>query len=275
MPPAPPPETERKAPSSWKKEAQDLYLKADRGEALTPQEVKILTAEAERREGDFHKGITEFQSHSKRAKEYDQAIAPFQQHLQNLGVDAPTAITALMRADYTLRNSDPQTKAAYFGKLAQEYGIDLASVVSPEPQDPQTSYLMQQINSLQQQQQMWQNSIRQQEQMKASQEISGFANADKPHFDAVRNEMADLLESGKAQNLQEAYDMATWMKPDIRQTLIEQQRQDAQRKAAEALHAQKAKSASVSVKGSSPTNAGAQSPTGTLREILAAQFADN
>src|SRR5574343_1881983 len=104
----------RRAPSSWKPAAQEAFLKADRGEALTPEEIRLLTAEAERRENDFHKGVSEFKSHSERAKAYDQAIAPYQQHLQALGVNAPKAISALMRADVILRTSDPATKQQYF-----------------------------------------------------------------------------------------------------------------------------------------------------------------
>ncbi len=260
----------RKAPSSWKPAAQEAFLKADRGEQLTAEEIKLLTQEAERRESDFHKGLSEFQGHSRRAKAYDDAIAPYQQHLQQLGVDAPTAITALMKADYTLRRSDPATKAAYFQQLAREYGIDLNQ---PAPQvDPQTQYLMQELNNLRQNQQMWQNQQQQQEQMRAQQELQSFGVAEKPHFEAVRNDMADLLESGKAKDLNEAYDMAVWMRPDIRQSLIDQQRADAQRKALEQAQAQKAKAAAVSVKGSSPSSVSATPFKGSLRDVLAAQF---
>lgn len=269
IPPAPEPPP-RRAPSSWKPAAQEAFLKADRGEPLTPEEIRLLTAEAERRENDFHKGLSEFQGHSKRAKAYDDAIAPYQQHLQRLGVDAPTAINALMRADYTLRNGDPASRTAYFHQLAREYGIDLSQ---PAPQvDTQTQYLMQQLNELRQSQQMWQTQLQQQEQMRANQELASFASADKPHFDAVRNDMADLLETGKAKDLNEAYDMAVWMRPDIRQSLIDQQRAEAQRKAIETAQAQRAKAAAVSVKGSSPSSVGVQPTKGSLREILAAQF---
>lgn len=261
--------------SSWKPDAQQALLKAERGEALTPDELKLLRVEAERRESDFHKGVSEFKTHSERAKAYDQAIAPYQQHLQRLGVDAPTAINALMRADVTLRTSDPATKAQYFAQLAREYGIDLAQVQNPQPVDPQTQFLTQQLNELRQQQQLWQNQVQQQEQMRVQQELQSFATADKKHFDAVRNDMADLLETGKAKNLQEAYDMAVWMRPDVRQTLIEQQLADAQRKALEQAQAQRAKTAAVGVKGSSPIGAGSQPVTGSLRDVIAAQFADN
>lgn len=265
----------RKAPSSWKPAAQEAFLKADRGEALTADEIKLLTQEAERRESDFHKGVSEFKTHSERAKAYDAVIAPYQQHLQRLGVDAPTAINALMRADVTLRTSDPATKARYFSQLAREYGIDLGQVQAPQPQDAQTQYLMQQLNELRQSQQLWQNQFQQQEQARAQQELQAFSTADKPHFDAVRNDMADLLETGKAKDLQEAYEMAVWMRPDVRQTLIEQQLADAQRKALEKVQTQRAKTAAVGVKGSSPVGAGGQPVNGSLRDILAAQFADN
>lgn len=274
-PPTPEPAPVRKAPSSWKPAAQEAFLKADRGEQLSAEEIRLLTQEAERREGDFLKGVGEFKSHADRARAYDAAIEPFKGHLQSLGVDAPTAITALMRADYTLRTADPATKAQYFAQLAQQYGIDLGQVQQPPQVDPQTQYLMSQLNQLRQQQEMWQNQIVQQEQMKAQQELQSFATADKPHFDAVRNDMADLLETGKAKSMQEAYDMAVWMRPDIRQSLLDQQRADAQRKAMEQAQAQRAKAAAVSVKGSSPASGGGQPLKGSLRDMIAAQFESN
>jgi hypothetical protein len=266
----------RKAPSSWKPAAQEAFLKADRGEALTPEEIKLLTAEAERRESDFHKGVSEFKSHSERAKAYDAAIAPYQTHLQRLGVDAPTAISALMRADTILRTSDPVTKAQYFSQLAREYGIDLNNVQEPPQLDPQTNYLMSELQQLRNQQQMWQNQIQQQEHARANSELTKFATADKAHFDAVRGDMADLLETGKAKTLEEAYDMAVWMRQDIRQSLLDQQRAEAQKKALEQAQAQKARTAAVSVKGSSPVSGGVQPGTkGSLRDIIAAQFDSN
>jgi hypothetical protein len=264
---------ERRAPSSWKPDAQAAFLKADRGEQLTPEEVRILTAEAERRESDFHKGVEGFKSHAQKARQFEQAIAPYQQTLNQLGVDAPTAISKLLQADHTLRYSDPVQKAQYFQNLAREYGIDLGQVQNIPQQDPQTQYLMQQLNELRQTQQMWQNSIQEQERSKANHELESFATSDKAHFEAVRNDMADLLETGKAQSLEQAYEMAIWMRPDVRQTLIEQQRIEAQKKYEEQQRATRAKTASVSVKGSSPSSGGSQPPSGDLRALLESQFA--
>lgn len=267
-----PEQPEIKAPSSWKTEAKQAYIKAERGEALTPQEIKILTAEANRRESDFLKGIEEFKGHAHRARAFEQAIAPYAQNIQQLGLDAPQAIQRLLHADHTLRHSDPATKAQYLQSLAQEYGVDLNLAQQPQNIDPQMQYLMNQLNELRQTQQVWQNSLQQQEQTKANHELAQFATADREHFDAVRNDMADLLEAGKAQSLQDAYEMAIWMRPDIRQTLIERQQTEARRQQEEQARNQRARAASVSVRGSSPTSSSSQTVAGSLREILEAQF---
>lgn len=269
---APPePIVERKAPSSWKPDAQQAWLKADRGEALTPAEVKMLALEAERREGDFHKGVAEFKTHSERARAYDAAIAPYRETIKTLGVDEVTAIGALLKADHTLRHADPATKQAYFAQLAQQYGINLGE---PAPQvDPNTQYLMQQLHELRQTQQLWQNQQQQQERARAEQELAAFASG-KPHLDAVREEMARLLETGIAANLQEAYERAVWSRPDVRQSLIEQERAEAQRKAVEQANATRAKTAAVSVKGSSPASV-VPAQGGSLRSTIEAAFAND
>lgn len=269
-----PVEPEIKPPSSWKPEAKEAYIKAERGEQLTPQEIKLLTAEANRRESDFHRGVESFKSHAQRAREYEDALKPYQQTIQSLGLDGPAAAARMLQVEHTLRHADPMTKAAMLQKIAQDYGIDMGMAQQVPQQDPQTQYLMQQLNELRQTQQMWQNTIQQQEREKANYELTNFSSTgEKTHFEAVRNDMADLLETGKAQSLEQAYEMAIWMRPDVRQTLIEQQRIEAQKKYEEQQRATRAKTASVSVKGSSPSSSGSQPVSGSLRDILQAQFA--
>lgn len=259
----------RKAPSSWKPEAQTAWLKADRGEVLTPEETRLLALEAEKREGDFHKGIGEFKTFAEQGKAFEQVTKPYQQTFQSLGVDAPTAVSYLLKADHILRTSDPATKTQYLHQLAQQYGVDLGQ---PQSVDPQIQYLMNELNQVRQSQMTWQSQLQQQEQARANAQIQEFA-AGKPHFEAVRDDMATLLHSGKATDMNQAYDMAVWMRPEIRQTLIEQQRAEAQRKAIEESTNAKAKAASVSVKGSSPASGGIQPAKGSLREQLESAFA--
>ena len=269
-----PVEPEIKPPSSWKPEAKEAYIKAERGEPLTAQEIKLLTAEANRRENDYHKGLEGYKSHAQRAREFEQALQPYQQTIQQMGLDGPTAAARMLQVEHTLRYADPATKAQMLNKIAQDYGIDMGMAQQVPQQDPQTQYLMQQLNELRQTQQMWQNTIQQQEREKANYELTNFSSTgEKTHFEAVRNDMADLLEAGKAQSLEQAYEMAIWMRPDVRQTLIEQQRIEAQKKYEEQQRAARAKTASISVKGSSPSSSGSQPVSGSLRDILSAQFA--
>lgn len=269
-----PAEPEIKPPSSWKPEAKEAYIKAERGEQLTPQEIKLLTAEANRRENDYHKGLEGYKSHAQRAREFEQALQPYQQTIQQMGLDGPTAAARMLQVEHTLRYADPATKAQMLNKIAQDYGIDMGMAQQVPQQDPQTQYLMQQLNELRQTQQMWQNTIQQQEREKANYELTNFSSTgDKPHFEAVRNDMADFLEDGRATSLEQAYEMAIWSRGDIRQTLIEQQRIEAQKKYEEQQRAARAKTASISVKGSSPSSSGSQPVSGSLRDILSAQFA--
>lgn len=262
---------EVKAPSSWKPEAQQAYLKAARGEALTPQEMKLLTAEAERRESDFHKGIEGLKPNAQMGRAFQEVLQPYMQTIQQLGVDAPTAVAKLFQTEHMLRYGDPATKAQIMANLAQQYGVDLAQVANPPQVDPQVAHLQQQVQQTQSQLQQFYQQQHQQQQTVVLSEIERFASDPaNQHFAEVKDHMAALLQSGQAQDLKSAYDMAVWMSPNIRQSLIEQQRAEAQRQAEQQLQATRAKAASVSVKGSSPVSAAATPVKDSLRETIAA-----
>ena len=67
------------------------------------------------------------------------------------------------------------------------------------------------------------------------------------YFENVREDMAILLQTGKAKTLQEAYDRACWMHPEIRAVLLKSQNTNATSSNAAAV--QKAKAASKAVGG--------------------------
>lgn len=263
----------RKAPSSWRPEAQTAFLKADRGEVLTPEEVVLLTREAERRESDYHKGIEQYKQHAHSAQAFQRVVEPYMQTIQSLGVDAPTAVAKLFQADHTLRYGDAATKARFLGQLAQEYGVDLGQVVNQPQMDPQVNAVLQRLQTTEQQLNQFRQEQEMQSQSKLHSEIERFAaDPANQYFDAVKEDMALLLQSGKAEDLKTAYDQAVWMRSDIRQSLIEQQRAEAQKQATEQAQANRAKAAQGSVKGSSPAGAGVQPVKGSLRDQLSAAF---
>lgn len=260
--PAPQP---KRAPSSWKPEAQAAFNE------LPPH----VQDEVLRRESDYHKGIEGYKTHAQAAQAYEKAVAPYMQTIQQLGVDPATAVGKLLEADHTLRYADPATKAQFFSQLAQQYGIDLAQVANPPQVDPHVSQLQQQLWQQRQELERWKAEQQSQQQSVVLSEIEKFAaDPAHTHFDQVKEDMALLLQSGKAQSLKDAYDTAVWMRGDIRQSLIEQQRAEAQRLATEQAQAARAKAASASVKGSSPAASGIQPANGSLRDVLEAAFND-
>ncbi|NKJ97272.1 hypothetical protein GFL80_06835 [Rhizobium leguminosarum bv. viciae] len=100
--------------------------------------------------------------------------------------------------------------------------------------------------------------------------LSDPANA---HADDVLDDMIALINAGHASSLQDAYDAACWMRPDIRQQLISQtapapvRDQQAQRAAA----ADQARRASRSISGSSapgPTREAARGQPTSIRDSL-------
>jgi hypothetical protein len=258
-----------KPPSSWKREAKAEFDK------LPP----LVQNEILRRESDFHKGIEPYKQAAQTANNFQKAIEPFMATIQALGVDAPTAVNKLLQADHNLRYGDMQTKATLFQQLARDYGVDLQHVMNPQSIDPRVAEMqraMQQKDWELQNFRYQQAQAAQAQQGEAMNNIESFAaSPENVHFQAVKGDMAILLDSGKAHDLQTAYDMAVWMRPDIRQTLLEQQRAEAQQRAIEQSTHARARTANVSIKGSSPAATGAQPAKGSLREQLEAAFADS
>lgn len=250
------------APSSW---SRDVSSKWDD----LPAEVK---AEIHKRESDYHKGIEPYRQGAAIAQEMQQTIAPYLQNIQASGAHPMQAISHLLGVEHALRNGSPQEKAQKVAEIARDYGIDLQQIQPLPPIDPQTQALIQQNQQLQQFQQ---NTLQQQNQAVMG-EIEAFrANPENVHFEAVKDDMAHLLNAGRAGTLQDAYNTAVWMRPDIRQTLVQQQRTDAQKQAAEQKRQARAKTASGSVRGAANPKATTLNPDASLRDTLSAAMDGN
>lgn len=253
--PEKPEEPEEPAPSSWKRDIAAKWQEL-------PVEVK---KEINRRESDYHKGIEQYKQYAGIGRDIERVISPHMDTIEKLGVHPLEAVSALLNADRQLRTGTPEQKAQLLGQLAQEYGIDLKQVQPPPPVDPAVMQLRQQNQQLQR----FQQSVMEQQNAQALSEIEKFrSNPENVHFDSVKDDMALLLQSGKAENLQDAYDKAVWMRPDIRKSLVEQQRTEAEQKARSA----RAKSANVGIKGSSAKTGSTLKSDASLRETLTAAF---
>jgi hypothetical protein len=252
-------EPARRPPSSWKKETQAEWEKL-------PSHVQ---EDVLRREADFHKGIEQYKGHAQRAASYDAAIEPYKPMLQSMGVAPEAAIGELFKTYTLLHNGSQEERAAALGQLARSAGLELDKIQEQQV-DPRVQDLIAQNRSLQYDQVQREQQRLNQQRYELNSQIEKFSEG-KEYFNAVRDDMAVFLETGKAADLETAYDMAIWARPDLRSSLLEQQTKAAEERARAAMQQQRAKTASVSVRGSSPVSGTSAAPTG-LREILESHF---
>jgi hypothetical protein len=242
-------------PSTWKKEYVTIWDKMESGEQISKEDFTKFAEYANQRESEYKKGVSTYKAEADRAKSYENAIAPYAQDLQRRGIQPTQYIENLVRAEQILSNAGYEQKVQVFQKLAQDYGIQLNGHGQVTQLDPYTQQLMNQLNMVNQEVSSIKGRFAQEENQRLMGEIERVrSDVEKfPHFDVVREEMAQLLELGKAQDLETAYKKAVRMNDDV--WALEQDRllKDAKQSAVKAQQVAKAKAAAVSPKSTTPS----------------------
>jgi hypothetical protein len=266
---APEPQAQVQRPSTWKKEYWPLYDKLATGQVLTPEEAKKLADYTNQRENEFKSGVSTYKAEAENAKGLQSAIAPFLPELQRYNIDPGQWISNLGRAHQTLALGSPQEKVLMFQRLAQEYGVPLEALGQQQQQvDPQIQWFSQELGNLKNQWQTFQSAQQQAEQAQIQSQIQAFASdASHPHFEAVKDQMAGLLQSGMAQDLQSAYDKAVRLNDDVWGQVQQQRQAQTTQQAQQAVA--KAKAAAVSPKSASPSATGNAAPKGLRAQLEA------
>jgi hypothetical protein len=230
-----------RAPSSWKKQAQADFEKL-------PAHIQ---EEVLRRENDFHKGSEGYKRDAERAKVYDGAIAPYMGMLQQMNVQPDVAIRSLLEAETQLRNGSPAEKTQMALTIIKDYGIDPNALFqalsggNQQQADPAYAALMDKVMRMESQQVQSQRLQQAREIEALNSEIVSFSQG-KEHFDAVKADMAALLETGRAKNLDDAYKKAIRLNDEAWQA--EQSKQQAAKQAEAQKRAKEAKlSAKVNI----------------------------
>jgi hypothetical protein len=267
-------------PSTWKKEYLPIWDKLTQGEQLTKEESIKLAQYSNQRESEYKKGVSTYKAEADRARALEEAIAPFVPELQAQNISPVAWINNLGRAHVVLSKAPYEQKLQMFQRLAQDYGIQLnqdGQFAAPPQVDAYTQQLMDQLNQVNQEVSSIKGRFQQEEQARLTSEIERVrSNVEKfPHFDVVREEMAQLLELGKAQDLETAYAKAVRMNDDI--WALEQDRllKTAQKQTSKAQQVAKAKAAAVSPKSVTPSGKVAE-PTDKKdrRSIIAEQMGE-
>ena len=268
--PAPEPAEEpvwKRPPLSWKKDYHEVWQKAD------PR----LQEYAFQREEQMRRGVEPLLQAKQFADSMQEVISPYMTTLNGLGMKPEQAISALLKADHTLRTSDPQTRLNYFMQLAGEYGVNLQGMPQGQQQavDPTIFALKNELANVRGEVTTWKQQQEAAEQAVLSNEIEGFAQKAE-YFEEARPEMIKLLQSGVAETLEDAYDRAIYGNRDLRERVLsaQQAKQNVQIAAEKNRAAKAARAAAVSVRSATP-GANTAPKANDRRALLEQAFEDN
>jgi hypothetical protein len=241
------------APASWEPKMREAY-------AAIPQEARAYIHE---RELQLQQGFQSIAQRAQIAQAVLNEFVPYAQQLQAEGATPIAAIRSLLRTAHDLRTGGPEYRKLLMHSLAQQYGVDLSQPINADlaRAEAQNANLLSERT--------YGTAAAQSQALAQTQnDFAAFANdPQNEFFPQVRGIMASLIENGTARDLQEAYNYAVGMHPQIREVLIgraveqngQQQRQ--------------ANAANVSVKGA--PSGGKVRPSArneSLRDAIARNF---
>jgi hypothetical protein len=271
---------EIKRPTTWKKEYVEVWNKMQEGKPLDKEEFAKFAEYANQREAEYKKGVSAYKAEADNARELTQAIGQFIPELQKHGIHPVAWINNLGRAHYTLANGTYEQKLNAFNRLAQDYGIQLNQDAIQMPEqayvDPYQQQLMQQLQATQQQVQQLSAIREQEENARLSNEISRVSSNKErfPHFDMVREDMAQLLERGLAQDLETAYAKAVRINDEAYKLDQDKLLKSASTQASKAQQVAKAKATAVSPRSVTPSGQVSKTDAKDRRSLLMANLAD-
>lgn len=273
-------EPQTAAPEAFSKEAKAEWAKV-------PSTVQAAIL---KRETDVAKGVEELKG---RYKDIDSALAPHMNAIRQHGHSPAQAVNQLF-AWFQALGTNPDVA---FPALAKSFGWDPTKVTSgaapaaaagaegqPAVEIPPAlqEYITKMQTEVAQLKQSFgqeltglKSTFQQQSEAKTNEILAGWAK-DKPHFEAVRQLMAQLIQSGAVPlkegqvDLDGAYEMAMYANPQIRATVLAEQQKAAQaarkakaeadKKAQDEANA-KARRAGTSLGGGAPGDASGAQPS--------------
>lgn len=268
-------------PLSWQKAHKEEF------KALPRNIQKIIAVREGEREAAFTRRMQEAAEAQRSAQELLETITPYQQKFALEGRALPTILQQMFEW-HGLLEQDPR---AGLLALARSYGLspqELVSVASQQQQSYSPEYL-----ALQQRLMELEGSLSEREERAHAElygnlvsEVERFAEETdasgkvlRPYISHVYLDMQPIVTRLRAENptaspsqiLQEAYDRACYANPEVRDALLQQQRQadETKRREEAKKKAKQARHAGASVTGS-PTGSSSPAKPDDLRGLLEA-----
>jgi tetratricopeptide (TPR) repeat protein len=270
-----------KPPQAWRAAQKAKWDKLD----------PDVRQEVMRRERETTRVLGETAQARQFTQQFQQAVAPYVARLHAINPNPIEAVNALLRADYQLATAPKVQRARMMAGFIKDYDVDIVELDNAlagatqavDPVQDKVDQLLQQRLAPFQQYLEGQRQLAAQQEQQADQQISesiaAMASDPKyPHFAAVRGDMADLVDvaakRGQYLTLEQAYDRAIVMNPEVSKLVATQRESQARGTAAQAAHAraQQALGASVSV-GGAPSSVPSGVPAGSdRRAVIEAAF---
>jgi DNA-binding ferritin-like protein len=269
-----------KPPQSWRAPQRAKWDKLD----------PDVRQEIMRRERETTKVLGETATARQMSNEFTQVVSPYQARIQSMGVTPMVAAHELFKADYILSTAPKGQRAQFMAKLINDYGIDIVELDNAlsgrpvaDPVDARVEALLaQRMKPLEQfltAQQQAQVQAQQRSAQEVNQTVEQMSVDPKyPHFEAVRHDMADVIEISAKRGVyltpEQAYNRAIAMNPEVSAQVATAQAAEAKRKTALEANsrAQRALNASTSVGGAPGGVPGGASEATDRRSAIAAAF---
>jgi hypothetical protein len=220
--------------------------------------------EIDRLEKAQQKGIQKIAQSASFGEDMQKIIAPYEAIIRSKNAEPKQVIQNLLNANYVLSTGTPQEKANYLHAVAQQYGVPLNEIKEPAPIDPTLQHLTSQVSELQNMLKSQQTNASEAQLAQIQSEVETFAN-DPSHryYEAAKEDMAVLLETGRATDLADAYEKACRLNGYDTKT-------DIPKVEPKKVSVGDKKKAAAIVKGSSGQSAKTL-PTGSLHDTIAKQ----
>lgn len=265
--PAPPPTG--KQPVGWTKEELAGW------ETMPPHHQAAVM----RREQEINTVLYRTAQERKFAAEVQQSLQPYMQMIQSEGATPVQAIRSVMETAAFLRTASPQDKAVRVAQMIQQFGVPIKELADALDRAPSYDPTPQVMQAVRQELAPVMQMLQQQEQQTladAQRGVDSFlSDTQYPYAKTVAPIMGELMEAaaarGQQMTLQDAYQRATLLHPEISQRVIDER---AQAKVAQLTAAAKqAKGAAVSVANSgAPIASSVDEGDGSLRSDLLSAY---
>jgi hypothetical protein len=219
-PETPPAEAKEQAPISWKPEEKTHW-------ATIPKPAREAI---QRRELEVQQALSRTAQSRKFAEEFVQTVSPYAHLIRAQNSTPLRAVDNLMKTAAVLMTGTQQQKAEMLAQVIENYAVDipvLDTVLSRRPASlgagtaalpPQVAEALKPVNQLLERIEQSQQNYEADLAARAQAEIARISA--KPHFDDLREEMADLIEltarRGGKISLEDAYTRVLGMHPELK-----------------------------------------------------------